>query len=62
MEQNKRTEMNVLCYVVMACFLSVISLSARELCRAQVDCPIDFDNDTVFVDYNAVMLSEVFEH
>jgi len=38
------------------------SLSARELCRAQLDCPPDFDGDTVTVNYDAVMLSEVFEH
>ena len=33
-----------------------------KLCRATVDCPPDYDGDTVTVGYNVAMLSEIFEH
>lgn len=50
----------ILTCILVTCF--AVMLSARELCRAQLDCPIDFDADTAIVGYNTVMLSEVFEH
>ncbi len=37
-------------------------LSARELCKARLDCPPDFDGETVYVGYDVVMLAEAFEH
>ena len=33
-----------------------------KLCRATVDCPPDYDGDTVTVGYNVAILSEIFEH
>jgi len=35
---------------------------ARELCKARLDCPPDYDGETVLVGYDAVMLAESFEH
>ncbi len=43
-------------------FLIQSFLHGRELCRATLDCPPDYDGETVSVDYNVVMLSEIFEH
>ncbi len=52
-----------LLYIILSLtLLAHFSISARELCRAQLDCPPDFDGDTVIVGYDAVMLSEIFEH
>ncbi len=62
MKNNNRVGMNIFCYMVMVCSFYLSPVFGRELCRAQVDCPMNFDGDTVFVDYNAVMLSEIFEH
>ncbi len=48
--------------LLLAGVLPYSSLNARELCRARLDCPPDFDGDTAYVDYDAVMLAEIFEH
>jgi hypothetical protein len=35
---------------------------AAHLCKAQVDCPANFNHDTVYVADSVVMLSEIFAH
>ncbi len=48
--------------IVTIAIIFINHISARELCRATLDCPTNYANDTVKVPYNVVMLSEIFEH
>ncbi len=57
----------ILIYFLLALFISGLitphSLAYNDkLCRATVDCPPDYDGDTVTVGYNVAILSEFFEH
>ena len=58
---------DIFIYFFLAIFISSLltphsTAYNEKLCRATIDCPPDYDGDTVTVGYEVAILSEAFEH